>query len=262
MYLNKEVAFEIEACIKQTHINMTNSFPLGKLLEVGDGVACFAGSSSFFSQVIAWGFGLKPKQFKPQIEAIEQFYRRCGHSSVDIELCPLVGNDLPIALSKRGYQIAEMSSIFYLDLTELTIDKQKSVYEVRQISADEVAQWAKKIAIGFGYAEAQDQFVHYARLKGVTAFAVYNKSEIIAGATIAMHGCVADLGVTRTLPAYRNLGLQKLLLKERLQFAQNNGISLATVTTEPGSISALNVQKIGFHCAYTRIKLTLALIKY
>ena len=77
-----------------------------------------------------------------------------------------------------------------------------------------------------------------------------------------MHGCVADLGVTSTLPAYRNLGLQKLLLKERLQFAQNNGISLATVTTEPGSISALNVQKIGFHCAYTRIKLTLALIKY
>lgn len=259
MYLTKDLAFEIESCIKQTHIEMTNSFPLGKVLELDSGVACFAGASSFFSQVIAWGFGLKSKQFKTQIEAIEQFYRSCGHSSVDIELCPLVGNDLAIALTQRGYQIAELNNIFFLNLANCSLKKQESNFETRQIAAHEVDYWAKKVALGFGYLEAQEQFAHYARLKGIKAFAVYDKGEIIAGATIAIHGRVADLGVTSTLPAYRNQGLQKLLLKERLVFAQQNGISLATVTTEPGSISDLNVQKTGFHCAYTRIKLSLAL---
>ena len=115
MYLTKELALDIESCIKQTHIEMTRSFPLGKILDLGEGAACFAGFSSFFSQVIAWGFNLKPKQFKPQIQSIEQFYRALGHARVDIELCPLVGNDLPIALSQRGYEITEMNNISFLD---------------------------------------------------------------------------------------------------------------------------------------------------
>lgn len=257
MYLTKDLAFEIEDCIKQTHIDMTNSFPLGKILDLGGGAACFAGFSSFFSQVVAWGFNLKPKQFKSQIEAIEQFYRSCGHSRVDIELCPLVGNDLPMALSERGYRITEMNNISFLDLESYSLNRDENQIEVRQIAAHEVTQWAKTIALGFGYLEAQEQFLHYARLHGVSVFAVYDKEQIVAGATIAIHGRVADLGVTSTLPAYRNRGLQKLLLKERLKFAKNEGVPLVTVTTEPGSISDINIQKTGFHCAYTRVKMTL-----
>ena len=68
---------------------------------------------------------------------------------------------------------------------------------------------------------------------------------------------VCDLGVTSTLPAYRGKGLQKKLLFTRLNFAKQHGMALATVTTEPGTISDLNIQKLGFHCAYTRIKMTL-----
>ena len=259
MYLTKDLALEIETCIKQTHMEMANSFPLGKILELGGGAACFAGFSSFFSQVIAWGFNLKPKQFKPQIEAIEQFYRALGHSRVDIELCPLVGNDLPMALSERGYQLTEMNNISFLDLESYSLNQEETHFETGQIAPYEVEQWANKVALGFGHRDAQEQFADYARLKGVSAFAVYDKEQIVAGATIAIHEAVADLGVTSTLSAYRNLGLQKLLLKERLMFAKKEGIPLVTVTTEPGSISDVNIQKIGFRCAYTRIKLTLEL---
>ncbi|RUR10090.1 GNAT family N-acetyltransferase [Legionella sp. km772] len=259
MYLTKELAFEIEDCIKHTHIEMANSFPLGKILELGGGAACFAGLSSFFSQVVAWGFELKSKQFKPQIEAIEDFYRSCGHSRVDLELCPLVGNDLLIALGQRGYRITEMNNISFLDLAHYSLNEEKVQFEIRQIASHEVRQWAKTIALGFGYIEAQEQFIHYAQLKGVRAFAVYDNEQIVAGATIAIHGPVADLGVTSTLPAYRNRGLQKLLLKERLKFAIDEALPLVTVTTEPGSISDLNIQKIGFRCAYTRVKMTLTI---
>jgi len=259
MYLTKELALDIESCIKQTHIEMTRSFPLGKILDLGEGAACFAGFSSFFSQVIAWGFNLKPKQFKPQIQSIEQFYRALGHARVDIELCPLVGNDLPIALSQRGYEITEMNNISFLDLHNYSLSNEEHQFEVRPISIHEVEQWAHRIALGFGYLQAQEQFAHYARLKGVSAFAVYDKEQIVAGATIAIHEGVADLGVTSTLAAYRNRGLQKLLLKERLVFAKKAAVPLAIVTTEPGSVSDINVQKRGFHCAYTRVKLTFPL---
>ncbi len=83
------------------------------------------------------------------------------------------------------------------------------------------------------------------------------REKIVAGATVALHGEVCDLGVTSTIPAYRGKGLQKQLLLTRLNFAKKNGLVLATVTTEPGTISDLNIQKSGFRCAYTRIKMTL-----
>ena len=113
------------------------------------------------------------------------------------------------------------------------------------------------VALGFDYPEVQEQFFHYAQSKGVTAFAVYDGDNIVAGATIAMHGDFCDLGVTSVLPAFRRKGLQKKLLHTRLNFAKELGLSWATVTTEPGSISDQNIQKVGFCCAYTRVKMTL-----
>jgi GNAT superfamily N-acetyltransferase len=256
MYLTKELALRMESCIKQTHIEMANAYTLGKVLDIGGGAACFSGVSSFFSQVIAWGFAIKPKQFQPQIQAIEAFYRSLGHTRVDIELCPLVGNDLAMALSQCGYGITELNNVSFIELGDYKEHLDSNTFTVREVPASELNKWAYRVALGFGYLEAQEQFSCYAQLKGVTAFAVYEKEQIIAGATVAIHGEVADLGVTSTLSAYRGKGLQKLLLNKRLNFVKNHGVSLAIVTTEPGSISDINVQKTGFRCAYTRVKMT------
>jgi GNAT superfamily N-acetyltransferase len=256
MYLTKDLALRMESCIKQTHIKMAQAHPLGKVLELGEGAACFAGYSSFFSQVIAWGFNLSVKQFKTQIQTIEQFYRSLNHTQVDIELCPLVGNDLLMALSQRGYTIAELNNVSFFDLTQHKMVTDSTNFDIRPITTAEIETWAKKVALGFGYLEAQEQFAQYARLKEVTAFAVYEQGQIIAGGTIGIHDGVADLGVTSTLPAYRGRGVQRLLLNNRLNYAHEQHIPLAIVTTAPGSISDLNVQKVGFRCAYTRLKLT------
>lgn len=256
MYVTKELALHMESCIKQTHVEMAASYSCGKVLEVAEGAACFAGFSSFFSQVIAWGFTVKAKQFHQQIKTIEQFYYSLSHSRIDIELCPLVGNDLAMALSQRGYLVSELNNVHFMNLNDYRLTDSDHTFEVRQVAKDELDQWANRVALGFGYLEAQEQFAHYVRLKSVTAFAVYDKAQIVAGATVAIHGNVADLGVTSTLPTHRGKGLQKLLLHARLNFIKNHGLSLGIVTTEPGSVSELNVQKVGFHCAYTRVKFT------
>ncbi|WP_172459547.1 GNAT family N-acetyltransferase [Legionella quateirensis] len=257
MYVTKELTARMEACIKQTHIEVTRQYAHGTFLDVNGGTACFSGFDSFLSQVVGWGFHTKSRYFKTEIELIENFYKSLAHSRVDIELCPYVGNDLMIFLSERGYAVSEINNVSVLDLSSLkTGEHLDSHYTIREVSSIEVDEWAKRVAMGFGYPEAQEQFSHYARAKGIRAFAVYDEDQIIAGATIAMHGDVCDLGVTSTLPAFRGKGLQKKLLLTRLQYARQHGLAIATVTTEPGTISDLNVQKSGFRCAYTRIKLT------
>lgn len=257
MYLNKECALSIESCIKQIHLEMAKTVPCGKMLDLNEGIACFAGSSSFFSQVISWGFTIKPKQFKSQIQAIEQFYHALNHPYVDIQLCSLVGNDLFVALGQRGYHITELSNIYFLELKAYSAQELASAFKVQRVPFNALDEWANRVALGYGRLEAREQFAAYARLNEVTVFAVYNdQNQIIAGATLAIHNGIADLGVTSTLPMYRNKGLQKLLLKERLAFAQQQGVSIAVVTTEPGTVSDINVQKIGFRLAYNRIKMT------
>ncbi len=247
----------MESCIKQTHIEVTEQYPQGTILEINGGAACFSGFDSYLSQVVGWGFNTKFKHFQSEIECIEQFYRALNHKRVDIELCPFVGNELTAFLSQRGYCISELNNVSVLDLKTYQPRDCVDPLTIREIKSSETKEWAKRVALGFDAPEAEDQFFRYVQSKGVSAYAVYDKEVIVAGATLAMHGDFCDLGVTSALPAYRGKGLQKKLLMARLNTAKQHGLSWATVTTEPGSVSDCNVQKVGFHCAYTRIKMTL-----
>ncbi len=257
--ITKELAWQMEGCIKQTHMEVTRRYPKGKIIEINGGAACFSECDAYLSQVIGWGFSTQPHQFLTEIELIEDFYQTQGNSRVDIELCPFVGNELAVFLGQRGYLVTELNNVSALNLESYNpIDCSIAPFELREIEGAALEEWSKQIALGFGYLEAQDQFFRYAQATGVKAFAVYDGSQIVAGALVSMHGAFCDLGVTSTLPAYRGQGLQKKLLHHRLTAAKNRGLSWALVTTEPGTISDANVQKIGFQCVYTRIKMTLS----
>lgn len=256
--ITKDLAAQMEGCIKQTHIEVTKQYEEGKVLELSGGAACFSGFNSYLSQVVGWGFSTQPKQFKSEIETIERFYRAQNHPRVDIELCPFVGNELTVFLSERGYRVTELNNVSVLNLeTYEPVEQVAELFDIREVESSRLNEWATKVALGFGYPEAKRQFFRYAQANGVNAFAAYEQDTIVAGATIATYGDFGDLGVTSTLSEYRGNGLQKKLLHTRLNFAKKQGISYALVTTEPGTVSDANIQKIGFHCAYTRIKMTL-----
>lgn len=253
--ITKELAVKIEGCIKKSHYQYTRSCQKGAVLEVGSGAAFFSGKDSFFSQVIGWGFTSKDEEFSAEIEAIEAFYRQHQHSSVDIELSPLTGRRLAQQLSLRGYLVAEMNNISILDLSVYPADSEGDSEEfVQEVSEADLSEWAHRVALGFEYEPAKEQFYLYGKTPGVIPFAAYIDGQLAAGGTIAIHDGICDLGVTSTLPDYRGQGLQKILIKKRLRYALQAGAEIATVTTEPGSISDLNVQKMGFKIAYTRIK--------
>lgn len=261
MLITKELALKIESCIKQSHSQFTNQCTNGSTLDVGTGSAFFSGDTSFFSQVIGWGFDTDDVKFLAEIEAIEDFYRQLKHRQVDIELSPLVGNFIFSQLSKRGYLVSELNNISILDLTCFTSNAvlNQEGYIVQPISAHHLQEWASCVASGFEYEEAREYFYLYAKTKGITPFGAYINNKLVAGGTIAIHDGVCDLGITSTLPSYRGRGLQKALLDKRIEYAIKSGANLASVTTEPGSISDLNIQKMGFQIAYTRIKLSCSL---
>jgi GNAT superfamily N-acetyltransferase len=256
--ITKDLAAQMEACFKQTHIEFTQCDKKGKILELNGGAVCFSGFDSYFSQVVGWGFSTQSKQFKSEIQIIEDFYQTLNHTRVDIELCPFVGNELALFLSQRGYKITELNNVSLLNLGSYKpVEPAIEPFKLHIVEFTQIKEWARNIALGFDYPEAEDQFVQYAQAKGAKAFAISDQDKIISGGTIALHGAFCDLAVTSTLPLYRNKGLQKKLLQARLNFAKKQGLSWALVTTEPGTISDVNVQKVGFQCAYTRIKMTL-----
>ncbi|KTC84505.1 GNAT family N-acetyltransferase [Legionella brunensis] len=259
MLITKDLAFNIENCIRQSHLQFTNQHPLGAVLTIGSGAAFFSGGDSFFSQVVGWGFETNGMAFTSEIEAIEEFYRSKHYQQVDIELCPLVGNAIASRLSNRGYLVSEMNNISMLDLESFKGKLEDSACVVRQVSHNQLRDWAHCVALGFEYPKASEQFYLYAKTKGVTPFGAYVNNELAAGGTIAIHDGLCDLGITSTLPHYRGRGLQKALLYKRLEYAIQSGAKIASVTTEPGSISDLNIQKMGFQIAYTRIKFSFSL---
>jgi GNAT superfamily N-acetyltransferase len=77
------------------------------------------------------------------------------------------------------------------------------------------------------------------------------------GASMRPFEGVAQLCGAATLPGHRRRGVQSALLAARLAIAGRAGCDIAVVTTQPGSKSQENVQKLGFELLYTRAILSL-----
>lgn len=100
-------------------------------------------------------------------------------------------------------------------------------------------------------------FAHAVRRRlgdaGVVIESIGGGAAVVAGgASLRLSNGVAQLAGAATLPEHRRQGVQSALLSERLADAAREGCDVAVVTTEPGSKSQQNVQKIGFELLYSR----------
>lgn len=260
MLITSNTSTEIEQTIMKTHINCAKHVAArgggSDVISVGSGSAHFLGRDSFLSQVVAWGFHADSKELVEQLEIIENFYRKNSHTQIDIELSPLCGSYAATLLSDAGYKANEFNNISIHPLTDLNIDTNTFNSFVKITKLSEFDEWASTIATGFDCIAAKQQFLDYVMSENTTAFHILQDNHVVAGGTIAIHNGIADLGVTSTLPTHRGQGMQKYLLQARLNFAKENNVRYAIVTTEPGSISDANIIKMGFKRAYTRVKFT------
>ena len=78
----------------------------------------------------------------------------------------------------------------------------------------------------------------------------------VARASIFFHRKTAWLSNAVTLPEFRGLGCQGMLLKTRLNAAFNRGCSLALTDTHFGTTSHRNILRSGFHLCYMTAEFT------
>jgi GNAT superfamily N-acetyltransferase len=169
------------------------------------------------------------------------------------------------SFAKRGYRLIEVSNVLIRELKGT--DKFVAVppgITVRPPRGDEARLWAQVVAQGFADSfpvtdallDVMEGFFHR---DGTCSFflALAGQQPAGGGAAAAYKG-VGGLFGASTLPSFRRRGVQSALLAERLRWAQQQDCDLAVSIAQPGGASQRNIERFGFHVAYTRTKLSRA----
>jgi len=248
---------EIDFCAMLARVGEPDG---GAVLDVAGGRAVCSLPGAPMNKVL--GLGLGSAVSDEDLDAIEAFYDE-RESPIQIELCPLVGPDLPSRLSARGYALKAFENELACALpTEVSGEDTLRV----DVSNGEggVDDWLRVTSEGFStpdgatsqvttpetlraIGDIMRRFVHH----DITRYLAWvdHAPAGAAGSTI-IDGVLGIFG-TATLPAYRRRGAQAALVARALRGALGRA-DLAIATTEPGSISQRTFERFGFQVLYTR----------
>ncbi|HEX6280224.1 MAG TPA: hypothetical protein VFZ49_09460 [Pyrinomonadaceae bacterium] len=228
-------------------------------IDVGGAYAMFDGVGSPLTQT--FGLGMFEEVEPRHLDEIETFYRDRG-SEVFHEISPMADQSILKLLGERGYRPVELTNVMYLELdTGREIpDPLNPAIIARRINEDEADLWAETAAAGWETEfEGMGEFMLgigkiSARTKGSQAFIAELERRAIAAGGFGIYDDICILAGAATIPDARKQGAQNALLGARLNYAVEQGCSLAMMGALPGSQSQKNAQKNGFNIAYTRIK--------
>ncbi len=165
-------------------------------------------------------------------------------------------------LKARRYQPIEMTSIMYQEikpdaLPGLSLNPN---IKTRIIEPGEEKLWASISAGGWSseMPGLSDFILELGQISGQSVGGRPFLAEIDCAPTAAgmlfIYEDVALLAGASTVPEGRRKGAQLALLDARLRYAAEQGCTLATMGTLPGSQSQRNAEKNNFRIAYTRTK--------
>jgi ribosomal protein S18 acetylase RimI-like enzyme len=236
---------------------------------IAGGVAVFVESGSPYNKVAGLGFDGVPEH-----DALSELERQFDEREcpIQVELSTLADPAIGRLLTQRGYELIGFENVLGLPLAQNLIDNlpqgppDGSVVVVRAGPAD-TDGWMHAVTTGFMHPDtfdgpashesfAQDLLGRiYADLSAVPSFERYiarREGEVAGGASLRIEDGVAQLCGAATLPEHRRRGVQTALLHHRLVKSARRGCDVAIVTTQPGSKSQQNVEKLGFALLYAR----------
>jgi len=220
--------------------NARGCAPAGAVsLEIAGGCAIFAGADSPLTQAV--GIGLAGPVSEAELIGLETFFRSRG-ARVAIDLCPLADAGLLEALGERGYRVTEFNNVLVKRLagTEIVFTPR-----IRRATAEEADLWSH--TVGRGFFEQPELTTE--------EMDVGRASQPAGGGAMAVHGGLATLFADSTLAAFRRQGLHRELIAARLNEAIAQGCDLAVASTEAGSGSQRNYERLGFEVVYTKVTL-------
>lgn|SRR6478736_9345874 len=235
------------------------------LQDLGSGVAAYLRPGSPMNKVIGVGFG-EPID-EGALAVFERELRMRGEP-VRVELSTLALPESAARLTARGYGLLGFENVLVRSMATATAP----VAEVRveRVNAGTVNAWRKATVVAVASSDESGAPADQLSLAEIAAaiedmlecgnferYLAFLDGELAGAASMRMHGTVAQLTGSATLPAQRRRGVQAALIAARLEEARARGADLAVITTAPGSQSQANVMKHGFALAYARAILVL-----
>jgi len=255
IFADAALARRLEAAEAANARGCTAVHPEAAVLEIAGGCAVFAGADSPLTNAV--GIGLGARVSGAEIAALEAFFRRRG-ARVAIDYCPLADPCLLEALGERGYRATEFNNVLVKRVAGVDV---AFTPQVRRALPEEADLWSDTVGRGFfdqpnlSKEEMDVGRAIFAMPGAMCYLASTHSGEPAGGAASAIHGGLATLFADSTIARFRRLGLHRELIAARLNEALAQGCDLATASTQPGTASQRNYERMGFEVVYTKVTL-------
>ena len=232
---------------------------------IAGGVAVFVEQGCPFNKVAGLGFAGVPAD--GELDELEKAFA-VRDAPLQAEISSLADPAVARQLTRRGYELTGFENVLGLDLRNWSpAPPAGERIDVQRARDDEGKVLLETVTTGFLHADTFDgppSHETFAReslerifgdmlvAAGMEHYLARRDGVVAGGGSLRIVEQVALLCGAATLPEHRRRGVQSALLNERLRSAADRGCDIAVVTTQPGSKSQANVQKIGFALLYAR----------
>lgn len=205
------------------------------------------------------GLGMQEKVTPEQVDNIIRFFSEAGAKRFFIQLSPnIIQHDLKEILVKKGFQFHNNWTKLFRK-TDQPIPTVYSELEVIQVSPSESRTYGQIIFKCFDWKDERliDLLSSTVGKPGYKHYLALHNDQPVAAAALHVTGIYASMAFAGTLPDYRGMGGQSLLLKIRILEANKRGCKyLISETAEQKDdklvASYRNMRKFGFEIAYLR----------
>lgn len=205
------------------------------------------------------GLGFEHSITEEVLETVLNFYSQAGVKRFFVQLSPEV-------VDAHTHSILQASDFrHYNNWTKhfRPVDKELPIaqggFPVLELEAEDASPFGELICSCFNWNyERLDQWLNQSiGAPGYKHYAVQLDQKVVGMGALHIEGVYASMAFAATLPAYRGLGIQQLLLQKRIEVARELGCrylvsETAEETNNKTVTSARNMRRLGFEIAYQR----------